>query len=144
MIAVVASMVVVAAETPVEALGAAVEFVSMEMLSSVTVVSLGSPPSVKRRPVGRENKPLFAHADTLVMREASHAPRHDMMRRRLLVNDGMSVVAAACGTVAAEPLVEVFGASTTVELLGPAPNVKREPAEEENELLLTHNVLRGR
>lgn len=56
----------------------------------------------------------------------------------------MSVVAAACGTVAAEPLVEVFGASTAVELLGPAPNVKREPADKENKLLLTYNILRGR
>lgn len=60
-------MVAVAAETPVEALGAAVEFVSMEMLSLVTVMSLGSPPSVKRRPIGRENKPLLTYNDTLVM-----------------------------------------------------------------------------
>lgn len=43
--------------------------------------------------------------------------------------------------VAAELLVEVFGASMTVELLGPAPNVKREPADKKNKPLLIHDTV---
>lgn len=43
--------------------------------------------------------------------------------------------------VAAELLVEVFGASMTIELFGPAPNVKREPADEKNKPLLTHDTV---
>lgn len=35
--------------------------------------------------------------------------------------------------VAAELLVEDFGALTTVKLLGPAPNVNREPADKKKE-----------
>lgn len=48
----------------------------------------------------------------------------------LLLAAAMVVIVVLPLLVAAGPLVEVFGLSMTVELLGHAPNVKREPADE--------------
>lgn len=60
----------------------------------------------------------------------------------LVLAAAMVVIVVLLLPVAAELLVEVFGVSMTVELLGPAPNVKREPADKKRiKLLLSYAMV---
>lgn len=112
MVVVLLLLLLGAAELLVEVFGAALEFVSMDTLASVTVGLLGSATNAKREPltVGM----LVVAADAIVVAVVLLL----LVAAELLVE----VLEAAVELVSIEML-----ASIIVELLGPAPNVKREP-----------------